>query len=152
MELDVFDRRILTALEKDARQTNQALAEKVGLSPTPCLRRVRRMEKEGVITNYSANINRKALGLDLTIFITVKVARHQDRDAMQFVQSVTSWPEVVSCHLVSGDMDYLMEVVAPDMQAYEQFILKRLLKIEGVKDLRSNFAMRTYKSGGALAI
>ena len=152
MELDVFDRRILTALEKDARQTNQALAEKVGLSPTPCLRRVRRMEKEGVITNYSANINRKALGLDLTIFITVKVARHQDRDAMQFVQSVTSWPEVVSCHLVSGDMDYLMEVVAPDMQAYERFILKRLLKIEGVKDLRSNFAMRTYKSGGALAI
>lgn len=152
MQLDEFDLRILSALQQDARQTNQALADKVGLSPTPCLRRVRRLERDGVIAAYRCEVNRKALGLGLTIFVTVKVARHQDRDAEHFVQTVTRWPEVVSCHLVSGDMDFLMEVVAPDMEAYERFILKRLLKIEGVKDLRSNFAMRTYKTRGTLPV
>lgn len=152
MQLDEFDLRILSALQQDARQTNQALADKVGLSPTPCLRRVRRLERDGVIAAYRCEVSRKALGLGLTIFVTVKVARHQDRDAEHFVQTVTRWPEVVSCHLVSGDMDFLMEVVAPDMEAYERFILKRLLKIEGVKDLRSNFAMRTYKTRGTLPV
>lgn len=151
-QIDEFDRRILAALQTDARQTNQALADQVGLSPTPCLRRVKRLERDGIITGYNANLNRKALGLGLTIFVTVKVARHQDRDAMHFVNTVTSWPEVMACHLVSGDMDYLLEVVAPDMEAYERFVLKRLLKIEGVKDLRSNFAMRTFKSDGSLSL
>ena len=151
-QIDEFDRRILAALQRDARQTNQALADQVGLSPTPCLRRVKRLERDGIITGYNANLNRKALGLGLTIFVTVKVARHQDRDAMHFVNTVTSWPEVMACHLVSGDMDYLLEVVAPDMEAYERFVLKRLLKIEGVKDLRSNFAMRTFKSDGSLSL
>jgi len=151
-QIDEFDHRILAALQRDARQTNQALADQVGLSPTPCLRRVKRLERDGIITGYNANLNRKALGLGLTIFVTVKVARHQDRDAMHFVNTVTSWPEVMACHLVSGDMDYLLEVVAPDMEAYERFVLKRLLKIEGVKDLRSNFAMRTFKSDGSLSL
>jgi len=151
-QIDEFDHRILAALQTDARQTNQALADQVGLSPTPCLRRVKRLERDGIITGYNANLNRKALGLGLTIFVTVKVARHQDRDAMHFVNTVTSWPEVMACHLVSGDMDYLLEVVAPDMEAYERFVLKRLLKIEGVKDLRSNFAMRTFKSDGSLSL
>jgi Lrp/AsnC family leucine-responsive transcriptional regulator len=150
MPLDEFDHRILTALQQDARQTNQALAERVGLSPTPCLRRVKRLERDGIIDSYRAVINRKVLGFGLTIFVTVKVARHQDRDAEQFVRTVTGWPEVLACHLVSGDMDFLMEVVARDMEAYERFILKRLLKIPGVKDLRSNFAMRSYKTGGVL--
>ena len=152
MKLDEFDHRILTALQHDSRQTNQALADKVGLSPTPCLRRVKRLEKEGIIAGFQMLIDRKALGLGLTIFVSVKVARHQDRDAEKFVNTVTTWPEVISCHLVSGDMDFLMEVVAPDMEAYEKFVLKRLLKIEGVKDLRSNFAMRTYKTSGALPL
>ncbi len=152
MTLDEFDRRILAALQTDARQTNQALADRVGLSATPCLRRVKRLERDGIIDGYRTQINRKALGLGLTIFVSVKVARHQDRDAEQFVSTVTTWPEVVSCHLVSGDMDFLMEVVAPDMEAYEKFILKRLLKIKGVKDLRSNFAMRSYKTTGSLPI
>ncbi len=152
MPLDNFDHRILAALQQDSRQTNQALADKVGLSATPCLRRVKRLEKAGIIDGYRLQINRKALGLGLTIFVSVKVARHQDHDAEQFVNAVTTWPEIVSCHLVSGDMDFLMEVVAPDMEAYEKFILKRLLKLKGVKDLRSNFAMRSYKTTGSLPI
>ncbi len=152
MNLDAFDCKIIAALQADARQTNQALAETVGLSPTPCLRRVRRLEKEGLIASYKAVIDRKHLGLGLTVFVTVKVARHQDHEAANFVEAVVKWPEVVSCHLVSGDMDFLMEVVAVDMGAYEKFILQRLLKIESVKDVRSNFVIRTHKSDGDVPV
>ncbi|HFC05148.1 MAG TPA: Lrp/AsnC family transcriptional regulator [Rhizobiales bacterium] len=152
MKPDNFDLRILAELQKDARQTNQALAEKVGLSATPCLRRVRRLEENGLVTGYKAAINRKSVDLGLTVFVTVKVERHQDAEAAEFVGTVTAWPEVLSCHLVSGDMDFLMEVVAPDVEGYEKFVLQRLLKIPGIKDVRSNFVMRTHKSDGSLPI
>jgi len=152
MNLNTIDLKILAALQKDARQTNQALAEKVGLSPTPCLRRVKNLEKDGIIEGYKALISRKNMGLGLTVFVTVKVERHQDLEAEKFVSAVTQWPEVISCHLVSGDMDYLMEVVTPDIDGYEKFILKRLLKHPSVKDVRSNFVMRTHKRDGNLPL
>ena len=152
MTLDDFDRKIIHALQSDARQTNQSLAAKVGLSATPCLRRVKNLEKAGIIEGYKARINARAIGLGLTIFVTVKVTRHQDEAAQNFVNEVINWPEVKSCHLVSGDMDFLLEVVAKDMQAYEKFVLQRLLKITSVKDVRSNFAIRTHKSDGNLPV
>ncbi len=152
MTLDSFDLKIIKALQNDARQTNQALAQKVGLSPTPCLRRVRKLEKDGVIQRYKAGINRQSVGLDLTIFVNVKVERHQDEEAGNFVRTVTLWSEVISCHLVSGEMDFLLEVVAADMDSYERFVLQRLLKIKGVQDVRSNFAIRSYKTDGALPV
>ncbi len=152
MNINTIDLKILAALQSDARQTNQALADKVGLSPTPCLRRVKKLEDDGIIEGYKALINRKKMGLGLTVFVTVKVERHQDREAEKFVSSVTHWPEVVSCHLVSGDMDYLMEVATPDIDGYEKFVLKRLLKHPSVKDVRSNFVMRTHKRDGSLPL
>lgn len=152
MKLDDFDLKIIAELQNNARQTNIVLAEKVGLSPTPCLRRVRRLEEAGIITGYRINIDRKLLGFDLTVFVTVKVERHQDEEAVNFVETVTKWPEVISCHLVSGDIDFLMEVVVADVEDYEKFVLQRLLKIKSVKDVRSNFAMRTYKTNGNLPV
>lgn len=150
MKIDQYDVKIIAELQVDARQTNQALAEKVGLSPTPCLRRVRRLEDEGIIEGYKASINRKEVGLGLTVFVHVKVERHQDKEAANFVSTVTKWPEVISCHLVSGEADFLMEVVTSNMDGYEAFVLQRLLRIDSVKDVRSNFVMRTYKNGGNL--
>ncbi len=150
MKIDQFDIRIIAELQADARQTNQTLAEKIGLSPTPCLRRVRRLEEEGIIEGYKAEINRKEVGLGLTIFVHVKVERHQDKEADNFVATVTKWPEVIACHLISGEMDFLLEVVTFDIQGYESFLLQHLLKIESVKDVRSNFVMRTYKFAGDL--
>ncbi|MCC0040807.1 MAG: Lrp/AsnC family transcriptional regulator [Rhodobiaceae bacterium] len=152
MKLDGSDLRIIAALQKNARQTNLALADAIGLSPTPCLRRVRQLEEAGVIRGYRADIDRNKVGLNLTIFVGVKVERHQDDEAAKFVDTVTRWPEVISCHLVSGDIDFLLEVVAASMEDYEQFVLQRLLKIRSVKDVRSNFAMRTYKTGGDLPV
>lgn len=152
MELDDFDLKILAQLQADARQTNLAIAEKVGLSATHCLRRVRRLEKAGVIKNYRAGIDRKQVGLDLTVFVGVKVERHQDEEALNFVGTVTKWPVVISRHLVSGEADFLLEVVAANMEGYEKSVLQRLLKIESVKDVRSNFAMATYKTNGSLPV
>ena len=152
MNLDPFDLKIIEALQTDARQTNLALAEKIGLSPTPCLRRVRRLEEMGIIQGYKVDIGRSQMGLNLTIFVGVKVERHQDEEATNFVQTVTSWPEVIACHLVSGDVDFLLEVVAATMEDYEQFVLQSLLKIHGVKDVRTNFSMRTYKTNGNLPV
>ncbi|GAB6054265.1 Lrp/AsnC family transcriptional regulator [Magnetospira thiophila] len=152
MSLDRTDLKILDALQTDSRQTNLALAEKIGLSPTPCARRVRRLEEEGVIKRYKVDIDLARVGLNLTIFVGVKVERHQDDEANSFVDAVTSWPEVIACHLVSGDIDFLLEVVTSNMEVYERFVLQRLLKIKSVKDVRSNFAMRTYKTNGHLPV
>jgi Lrp/AsnC family leucine-responsive transcriptional regulator len=152
MKLDDYDCKILKALQRDSRQSNLALAEQIGLSPTPCLRRVRQLEKAGIIKSYGLNLDRQKLGLGLTVFVGVRVARHQDSDAADFVETVTCWPEVLSCHLLSGDVDFLLEVVAADMQAYEQHTLQALLRIKSVHDVRSNFAMRTHKTHGSLPV
>ena len=150
MDLDACDRRIISELQIDARQTNQVVAEKVGLSQTPYLRRVKRLEQAGIIKGYKAEIDRQKLGFDLTVSVEVKVARHQDRDASAFVRTVETWPEVIACHLVSGGMDFLLEVVVRDMAGYEEFVLQRLLNIESVKEVHSNFIMRTYKDNGII--
>ncbi len=152
MKLDPFDRKIIAELQIDGRQTNLALAEKIGLSPTPCLRRVRRLEEKGLITGYTVAIDRKKAGLGLTVFVGIRVERHQDAAATRFVDTVTAWPEVIACHLVSGESDYLLEVVAADMEDYESNVLKRLLNIESVRDVRSNFAMRSHKTNGGLPL
>lgn len=151
-KLDAIDCRIVRELQTDAKQTNQVLADKVGLSQTPYLRRVKRLEESGIIKAYKAEIDRLKLGLTLTVIVQVKVERHQDAEAADFVKTVMTWPEVINCHLVSGGMDFLLEVVVQDMAAYEKFVLQRLLNINSVKDLHSNFVMRTYKSQGILPI
>jgi Lrp/AsnC family leucine-responsive transcriptional regulator len=150
--LDAIDRRILLALQRDAKLTNVELAEKVGLSPSPCLRRVKLLERAGVIAGYHAALNRAELGLGLTVFVGVKVDRHHAERAQEFRQAVVDLPEVVSCHLVSGEMDFLMQVVVPDLAGYERFLLDTLLKLPGVADIRSSFAIQTVKADGPLPL
>lgn len=151
-ELDGVDRRILGELQRDGRLPNTTLAERVRLSPSPCLRRVRGMENSGVIIGYRAEVDRFAVGLGLTVFVEIKVSGHSRETADQIEQAVASIPEVVGCHLVSGAADFLLEVVVADLQAYERLLLNALLALPGVEDLRSNFSLRAVKPTSPLPL
>lgn len=142
MQLDAIDVRILRELQQNGRLTNVELADKIGLSPSPCLRRVKALESAGVIRGYHAALDRAGLGLGLTVFVGVKVAHRCEEQPDTFWDAVQTLPEVVSCHLVSGEADFLLQVVVPDLAAYEQFLLGTLLKLPGVSDVRSNFAIK----------
>jgi len=152
MKLDAFDRKILTALQRDGRLSNVQLAEEIGLSPSPCLRRVRMLEEAGVIRGYQAILDRDEVGLGMTIFVGIKVERHTDERAEAFRQAVTALPEVISAFLVSGESDFLLQVVVPDLRAYDRFVTSKLLKLPGVSDIRSNFAINTVKAPGPLPL
>ncbi len=152
LKLDAIDRKILTALQEDARLSNVQLAEKIGLSPSPCLRRVRMLERAGVIRGYHAALDRNAVGLGLTVFVGIRVERHHEETATAFRTSVQNLPEVFSCHLVSGESDFLLQVVVADLAAYERFLSGTLLRLPGVIDIRSNFAIQTVKSQGELPL
>lgn len=152
LKLDAIDRRILAALQREARLTNVQLADEVGLSPSPCLRRVRLLEEAGVIAGYHAALSRAELGLGLTVFVGVKVERHHDEAATAFRQAVQALPEVVSCHLVSGEADFLLQVVVPDLAGYERLLMGTLLRLPGVSDIRSNFAIQTVKAHAPLPL
>lgn len=150
--LDAIDRRILVALQRDARLTNVELAEEVGLSPSPCLRRVKMLEAAGLIAGYHAALAREAVGLGLTVFVRVRVERHVEADAQAFREAVRAIPEAVSCHLVSGDADFLVQVTVSDLPAYERLLLGTLLKLPGVKDVRSDFVIQTVKPPSPLPL
>ena len=152
MPLDRVDRRLLEVLQRDGRVSNVALAERVHLSPSPCLRRLKALEHDGVIEGYRAVLDREAVGLGLTVFVEIKVERHSDRLAEEIEEAVARMPEVVACHIVSGAADFLLEVVVPDLRSYEGFLLGSLLKLPSVTDVRSNFAIRTVKAPGPLPL
>lgn len=151
-KLDGFDRRILEQLQQDGRLTNVELADRIGLSPSPCLRRVRTLEEAGVIAGYHARLVRRNVGLGLTVFINVKVERHDEDYATAFRQAVLSMPELISFHLISGESDFLLQVVVPDLASYEQLLIGTLLKLPGIQDIRSNFAIQTIKEHGPLPL
>lgn len=151
-ELDAIDLKILEELQADARLPNIALADRVGLSPSPCSRRVKLLEEAGVVEGYRAVLNRKAIGLGLTVFAGIRVGRHSLENADAFVSAVLAMPEVVACHLVSGDADFLIEAVVPDVAAYEATVLRRLLALPALRDIRSSFAMRSFRAGGPLPV
>jgi Lrp/AsnC family leucine-responsive transcriptional regulator len=152
MEFDAIDARILAALQADGRLSNVELAERVGLSPSPCLRRVKLLEEAGAIEGYRARLGRAKLGLGLTVFVGIKVDGHRDANANALQETMRRLPEVVACHLVSGEADFLLEVVVPDLAHYETFLVGTLLKMPMVKDIRSNFAIRTVKANAALPL
>jgi Lrp/AsnC family leucine-responsive transcriptional regulator len=152
MPLDRVDRRLLEVLQSEGRLSNVQLAERVHLSPSPCLRRVKALEHDGVIAGYRAVLDREAVGLGLTIFVEIKVEGHSDALATAIEDAVAAMPEVVSCHIVSGAADFLLEVVVPDLRAYERLLLGSLLKLPGVSDVRSNFAIRTVKPPAPLPL
>lgn len=152
LELDSIDRRILAALQEDGRLSIVDLAERVGLSASPCLRRVKRLEQAGYIAGYRATLDRERVGLGLTIFVGIKVEGHRHTHASAFEDAVRRLPEVVSCHLVSGEADFLLEVVVPDLKRYEELLMGTLLKLPMVKDIKSSFAMRAVKAAAPLPL
>lgn len=150
--LDAVDRRIIAALQADGRLSNVDLADKVGLSPSPCLRRVNRLEREGYIESYRAVLGRRAIGLGLSVFIGVKIDGHGDDRATTFEREAVAFPEVVACHMVAGDADYLLEVAVPDLDHYQRFLVDKLLELPLVREVRSNIAIQTLKAGAPLPL
>jgi Lrp/AsnC family transcriptional regulator, leucine-responsive regulatory protein len=151
-ELDAIDRRIVGELQDNARLSNIELAEKVGLSPSPCLRRVKRLEREGYIDGYRAALTRSRIGLGFSVFLGVKINVHANAQAVAFEQAVVAMPEVIACHLVSGEADYFLEVVVPDLEDYQRFLVGKLLNLPIVREVRSNIAIQTLKAGAPLPL
>jgi Lrp/AsnC family transcriptional regulator, leucine-responsive regulatory protein len=150
--LDAIDRRIIAALQADGRLSNHQLATVVGLSPSPCLRRVKRLEREGYIESYRAVLQRDRIGLGFTAFVTVKIEGHADLRADDLQDTLVAMPEVVACHMVSGDSDYLLEVVVPDRESYQTFLVEKLLDLPIIKEVRSNIAIQPLKTAAPLPL
>jgi Lrp/AsnC family transcriptional regulator, leucine-responsive regulatory protein len=141
--LDSFDRKILVALQRDGRQRLADLSARVGLSPTPCARRVAKLEAAGVITGYSARVDQERLGLPINIFIFVELDR-QSRDAVKsFEKSLARFDEVMECYLMTGSRDILIRAVAADLAAFDRFLEEGLMQVPGIRTMRSSFALRT---------
>lgn len=152
LELDETDVKILRALQADGRLPNIALADKIALSPSPCSRRVKLLEENGIIEAYRTVINRGAVKLGLTVFIEVRARPHSGETREALVNAILSIPAIVACHMISGTADFLLEAVVSDMEAYDKTVLGDLLTIPEVKDIRSSFAIRTYKANGLLPL
>jgi Lrp/AsnC family transcriptional regulator, leucine-responsive regulatory protein len=151
-DLDIIDCRIVAELQSDGRLSNVELADKVGLSPSPCLRRVKRLERDGYIEGYRAALRRDRVGLGFSVFIGVKIDGHANERATAFEQAVVEMPEVIACHLVSGESDYFLEVVVPDLVDYQRFLVGELLNLPIVREVRSNIAIQTLKAGAPLPL
>jgi Lrp/AsnC family leucine-responsive transcriptional regulator len=152
VELDAIDCRIVGELQANARLSNIELAERIGLSPSPCLRRVKRLEREGYIEGYRASLQRSRVGLGFSVFLAVKINGHANKEASRFERAVVEMPEVIACHLVSGDADYFLEVIVPDLGDYQRFLVGKLLEMPIVREVRSNIAIQTLKAGAPLPL
>lgn len=140
--LDPTDRRILQVLQDDARITMTELADRVGLSPTPCTRRVKRLEETGVIRRYATLLDPTAVGLPVNVFVSISLTA-QTEPALQAVEeAVSTYPEVMECYLMTGDADYLLRVVVPDLETYQRFVMEKLTRLPGIANIRSSFALR----------
>ena len=146
VDLDRTDLQILDALQQDGRLTNADLAERVHLSPSACLRRIQRLERDGVIAGYTARVDPERLGLGLQAFVRVQLARHDAASIAAFTGYVEQWDEVIACHALTGDMDYLLQVAVRDLEHFSRFLLDRLLNEAGVADVNSSFVLRTIKA------
>lgn len=150
--LDRTDIAILDVLQRAGRIANAELAERVNLSASACLRRVQRLERDGVIAGYGARLNPAALGLGLTAFVRVQLEKHGSTSIEAFAEAVAGWDEVVACHALTGDMDYLLQVAVEDLDHFSRFLLDRLLNATGVADVNSSFVLRTVKAPSGLPL
>jgi DNA-binding Lrp family transcriptional regulator len=150
--LDRVDRRILDTLQVDARISNQELAKKVGLSPAPCWRRLRRLEEEGFISGYATLLNGSAIGLPILAYALVTLDNHHPETVRQFDRLIQERPEVLECHSMSGANDYLLRIVAASMEAYEHFLSTQLLQLSAVRSVNTSFVLRTKKSTTRLPV
>lgn len=143
--MDSKDRQIIRALQQDGRMTNQTLADKVNLSPSPCLRRLRNLEATGVIRGFSVDVDPVAYGLPITAFVQVRLERHSEATVQHFEKCVTQLDEVQECHMLTGGVDYLLRVVVAGLDAYEDFIRKRIHPIGGIGSIDTSFVYGTIK-------
>ncbi|WP_112662520.1 Lrp/AsnC family transcriptional regulator [Microvirga flavescens] len=146
------DRRILRVVQGDGRITNAALAEKVGLAASPCLRRLKALEEDGVIEGYRALVNRKALGFEVEAFVFVKLEQSEPGWRTRLVERLKSYEEVIACYALTGEIDLLVHAVAEDIESLGEFTMNRLLPLPGVADVRSSFVLSTVKPPGALPV
>ena len=142
IKLDAIDLRILHALQSNARLRNVELAAEVGLSPSPCLRRVRRLEETGVVSRYVMLVEPASVGLTVNVFVQVSLERQVDEYLRRFEAAVKDWPEVMECYLMTGDADYHLRVAVQDLAAYERFLNEKLTRVAGVSNIRSSFALK----------
>lgn len=152
MQLDPTDLKILQHLQNDGRISNQELADRVYLSPSSCLRRVRMLEQAGVIQHYCAVLDATALGLEVDAFVQVTMRRDIEQWHENFSQALQSWPEVVGSYIITGDANYLLRVRARNLKHYSSFVLERLYKTTGVLDIRSNIVLQTLKETQQVAL
>lgn len=148
IELDAIDRKIIACLQENARISNVELAEAAGLSPSPCLRRVRALEDAGVIKGYVALVDPAVVGMHVNIFVRVSLERQTEEIIDKFERAIGNRREVMECYLMSGDTDYHLRVVVPDLLSYEQFLKNHLTRIPGIANIKSSFALRqvTYRT------
>jgi Lrp/AsnC family leucine-responsive transcriptional regulator len=152
VEVDRTDVRILEILQQDGRLSNQEIAERVALSPSPCLRRVRRLEETGVIRQYVALVDPQRIGLGLLAYVSVKLEKRGKMPMDEFKARVQTWQEVVACYAMTGEMDYLLRVHVEDLEHFSRFVMQQLLKQPGVVDVKSSFALERIKDTTALPV
>ena len=153
MHLDRYDKRILEVLQRAGRISNQELAEAIGLSPSPCLRRMRALEESGVIVDYRAHLDDAKLGLSLVALIHISMDRHTPERFENFEKKISALPEVLECLLITGqDADYQLKVVVRDMHSYQELLLNKITRIEGVSGVHSSFVMRRVVDKSALPL
>ena len=150
--LDEIDWKILRELQGDGRMTNVELARRVGISAPPCLRRVRTLEGEGIIRGYRALLDEKALGFDLTAFVFVGLSSQAEADLLAFEAKARDWPIVRECHLASGEIDFVLKCVAPDLRAFQTFVIEELTKTPHVESVRTSLVLRQVKDEAGVPI
>jgi Lrp/AsnC family leucine-responsive transcriptional regulator len=151
-ELDEIDRNILRHLQEDGRMPLAKLADAVGLSPSPCLRRVRLLEQRRVIARYVAVLDQQRVGLPVSVFASIKLEKQQEEELDRFAKAVARWPEVLECYLMTGPRDYLLRIVVEDLPAYERFLKQKLTRLPGVASIESSFALEQVKYTNVLPI
>jgi Lrp/AsnC family transcriptional regulator, leucine-responsive regulatory protein len=152
MQLDRLDARILEELQKDGRCPVVDLAEKIGLSGTPCARRLRQLEQSGVIQGYTAVLDPARLGLSVQAFVQVKLERHTDENVAQFRRELDRLDEIVACYATTGEHDFLLQVIAADLEALSNIVLRKLLKIPSVRDVHSTVVLETIKRSARVPV
>ena len=151
--IDAIDRKIVAALQEDGRRmTTQDLADRVGLSASPCARRVRLLEEAGIIKGYVAVVDQGKVGLPISVFASVKLERQREEELDRFSQAILRWPEVADCYLMTGQRDYLLRIVAPDLESYERFLKDKLTRLKGVASIESSFALGQVKRSNVLPL
>ena len=150
--MNIIDRKILTALQQNARISNVDLANRVGLSPSPCLRRVKMLEENGVIQKYVCLLNQRVAGFPVSVFVNVTLERQVESALEEFESAIAKRPEVMECYLMTGDADYLLRVVTVDLASYERFLVNHLTRIPGVSSIKSSFSLKQVSYRTALPL